>query len=284
MKTTHITLIGWLLVAATSTWAQSRAAVATPPPIEPSQLFTIPTGQVVRSMDIDASAASVLFGEKTVVPVRAALGLGDIAEMQIGTLELTSDLASPNRLVSVPAGGLKVYLPLWRYAHGIAASFRRSGTFAERGNGHDYEGKIGEFYTVLSGANFPIGANNSHGWNGIKIKSHLGAKYTDANLTGAETHKRSAWRPVGGFEVWRSNARARILAELSWATNFTNDGHIEDTRVLIGGVRYFFSKHVTFDIGVRHQGNYGGLAESTIQTRLHMAIPTHALRDRVIGI
>jgi hypothetical protein len=40
---------------------------------------------------------------------------------------------------------------------------------------------------------------------------------------------------------------------------------------------------VTFDIGVRHQDNFGGLSESTMQTRLHMFLPTHQLRERVVG-
>lgn len=285
MKTTRIALLGLLIATATSSWAQERAVVAASPPIEPSHLFTIPTGRVVQSMDMDISAAGVLFGEKTISPLgRAALGLGDIAEMHIGTLEITSDLARANRLVSAPAGGLKVYLPVWRYAHGVTASFQRSDTFSERGENREYEGKVGEFYTILSGGNFPLGATEGKGWNGIKVKGHLGFKYTDASLTGAETRKHSVWRPVGGFEAWRTNARARIVGELSWATHFTKDGNIDDIRVVVGGVRFFFSKHVTFDIGVRHQDNYGGLAESMIQTRLHMALPTHALRDRVIGI
>ena len=49
-----------------------------------------------------------------------------------------------------------------------------------------------------------------------------------------------------------------------------------------GGVRYFFSKHVTFD-GVRSQSNYGGLAESAIQAKINLAIPTHGFRDRLVG-
>ena len=280
-------LISLLLVSATGARAENkgRGAVATALPIEPSTLFAMPTGHVVRSMDLDVSASSVLFGQKSTSPLgRVVLGLGDIAEMQIGTLDLTSDLTRQNSLVNVPAGGLKVYLLLWNYAHGIAASFRRSGIFKGRTNNRPYSGKIGEFYTVVSAANYPMGKPNRAGWNGIKVKAHLGLKYIDANLVTGEEHERSFWRPVGGFEIWRNNARARIVAEMGWAPHFNADGGIKDDRVLVGGVRFFFSKHVSFDIGVRHQGNFGGLAESTIQTRLHMAVPTHALRERLIGI
>jgi len=284
MKTRIALLIGLLFVG-TTIQAQERGVVAAPPPIEPSYLFTMPTGKVVRSMDMDVSASGVLFGQQTVSGLgRAALGLGDIAEMEIGTMDLSSDLKVDNSLINLTAGGLKVYLPLWQYAHGISASFRRSATYKTQVGAINYEGKVGEFYSVVSLANYRMGEEGGSGWNGIKLKGHVGAKYTDASMNGENEVKSSVWRPVLGFEVWRKNERARIVAEMGWATNFLDDGGINDIRIITGGVRYFFSKHVTFDIGVRHQDNYGGLAESMIQTRLHFAIPTHTLRDRVIGL
>lgn len=284
MKTRIALLIGFLFVSTTSQ-AQDRGVVSAPPPVEPSYLFTMPTGQVVRSMDMDISASGVLFGEQTVSGLgRAALGLGDIAEMEIGTMDLSSNLHSNNSLMNLTAGGLKVYLPLWQYAHGISASFRRSATYDTQVGDIHYEGKVGEFYSVVSLANYRMGQEDGNGWSGIKLKGHIGAKYTDASMNGVQEIKNSVWRPVLGFEVWRKNERARIVAEMGWSTNFLADGNINDIRIIIGGVRYFFSKHVTFDIGVRHQDNYGGLAESMIQTRLHFAIPTHTLRDRIIGL
>ena len=114
----------------------------------------------------------------------------------------------------------------------------------------------------------------------------MGAKYIDARLTREEesvTEKEGTfWRPVAGFEVWRDNARARVIGELNWMPGF-NDGSIEIIRVVNGGVRFFFSKHSTIDIGIRHQSNYDGIAESAIQTRLTFHLPTHAFRDRVVG-
>ena len=88
-----------------------------------------------------------------------------------------------------------------------------------------------------------------------------------------------------GFEVWRDNSRARVVGELNWMTSFddANGGTIEDVRVVSGGVRFFFSKHATFDIGVRQQSNYDGIAESAIQTKLTLHLPTHTFRDRVVG-
>jgi hypothetical protein len=93
------------------------------------------------------------------------------------------------------------------------------------------------------------------------------------------------WRPVVGFEVWRDNSRARVVGELNWMTRFddANGGIIDVVRVVSGGVRFFFSKHATFDIGVRQQSNYDGIAEAAIQTKLTLHLPTHTFRDRVVG-
>ena len=291
MHKTLVSLVA-LLICATSPHAREtgREMVAPAPPIEPSNLFTIPTGRVARSLDLEISGSGILFGENAASSLgNAVLGLGDIAEMEIGTLGIVSSLEQPNRMTSVPAGGLKVFLPMWKYWHGVAASFRRSGSFKERVHGETYKGRIGEFYAVASMANFltpAAGTAPDAGWKGIKIKAHFGVNYVDARLTSVLAEERqSFWRPVGGLEVWRKDSRARIMTELSWTANFKpeNGGQIEDIRVMTGGVRFFFSKHVTFDVGVRHQSNYGGLSESTIQTKLHMSIPTHLLRERIVG-
>lgn len=280
-----------IVAPATATRAgdQERGVMTSAPPIEPSYLFTIPTGKVIRSMDLDVSASGVLFGERGSTPLgRVVLGLGDIAQMDYGSMAMVSGLDVPGDLVGVPAVGLKVYLPLWKYAHGLAASFRRSGSYAKRAGGIDYETKLGEFCAVTSFANF-IGPDDGvaphAGWNGIKVKGHAGLTYVDASLQGRGEVTKSFWRPIGGIELWKSDARARIIGELSWMAGFERDPaeSIQPVRVLMGGVRFFFSKHTTFDIGIRHQDNYGGIADSAIQTKLHFSIPTHVFRDRVVG-
>jgi hypothetical protein len=262
--------------------AVGRAAAPAAPPVEPTHLFNMPTGRVVRSMDLEVSGSGVLFGDDGVSPIgNLALGLGDIAEMQLGNMELTSGLAGPDALTSVPAGGLKVVLPLHGYARGVSASFRRSATYTTRTLDGERQGNIGEFYTVVSLSNYA--SPQGTGWQGIKINTHLGANYIDANLDDGAV-KKHFWRPVLGFEVWRDNAKARIIGEMGWNVHFTRAGKIEDIRVLVAGVRFFFSKHVTFDLGVRHQNNYDGISSSTIQSRLHIGLPTHVLRDRITGL
>ncbi|MBT3346723.1 MAG: hypothetical protein HN712_17850 [Gemmatimonadetes bacterium] len=286
-----------ILVTSATANAQGRGLAAAEPPIEPSMLFSLPTGAIVQSMDLDVHGSGVLFSGAGSRPLGGlTLGLGDIAQMEVTTMSITSDIEEINQLVGVPAAGLKVSLRLTNYAQGIAASFQRSGTFTQFANKRDYEGKAGEFYVMGTVANYarPEHATEpAAGWRGLKIRSHIGMKYMDAQLRSTLDDEggatQSTWRPVVGFELWRDDARARVIGELNYITGISVDGlgeneeRVEAIRTLTGGVRFFFSKHVTFDIGVRHQSNYDGLAESAIQSRLNFSLPTHVWRDRVVG-
>ena len=281
-----------ILTSSQQAAANDRAVMTAQPPIEPRTLFQMPTGGVVKSMDAEVSGIGVLFGDGAKPVLQAALGLGDIAQMEAGTLGIVSNIAKDGELTSVPSAGLKVHLPLGRFARGVAASFQRSGTHTDVVDRVDWTARVGEFHTVATLANHAPEDVTSRraGWNGVKFLAHVGAKYIDSRLTsqgvGTEVDtERTYWRPLGGFEVWRDDARARIVGEFNWITGFddTDGGSIEVIRVISGGVRFFFSKHATFDFAVRQQSNYEGIAESAIQTKLTFHLPTHALRDRVVG-
>lgn len=269
--------------------AYERGAVVADPPVEPSNLFSIPTARVVRSMDVDLSGTGVVLSQSGSRPlVGAVLGLGDIAQLEMGTIGIVSGIDKADALTDVHSAGLKVYLPLSGYARGIAASFRRSGTHKEKTTEGQYDAKVGEFYAMTTVANYPeenLAADPTAGWRGLKLKGHVGMKYLDARMEGAGEATGAYWRPAGGVELWKNDARARVLAELNWIPGFERTGgdRIEIVRVVTAGVRYFFSKHTTFDFGVRHQSNYDGLAESAIQAKMNFSMPTHKLRDRIVG-
>ncbi len=279
-----------LFAGAVQSYAQEneREIMSVPPPIEPSYLFTIPAGRVVRSLDLDVAASGIFLGEGGGKPVgtSAILGLGDIAEVEIGAMEMVSSLGGSKRVHSVPAGGLRVYVSGWKYWHGISAAFRRSGTHEERVDGVWYEEKVGNFSVMASLANFltPEEGNEvAGGWQGIKVKTHLGMIYVDPRITPSPQKAQGFWKPFGGFELWRKDSRARIMGELGWNADFQPGGRIEQIWMATGGVRFFFSKHVTADIGVKHQSNQQGLSESVMQFKLRMSFPTHLLRERIVG-
>jgi hypothetical protein len=285
-------LHGFATIAlATAVQADSygRGVAAQAPPVEPSNLFSIPTGRVVRSMDIDLSGTGVVLSENGSRPlIGAVLGLGDIAQLEIGTIGIVSSIDKPGRLADVSSAGLKVFVPMTHYAQGLAVSFRRSGTFSERADFVDHDVKVGEFYTMATVANYPRPEHATEptaGWSGVKVKAHGGMKYVNGQLDALEEQTASFWRPVLGVEIWKQNARARVVGELNWIASFDREGGqpIEAVRVITGGIRFFFSKHATFDIGVRNQSNYDGLAESAIQAKFNLSLPTHSIRDRIVG-
>lgn len=270
--------------------AAERQTVALDPPVEPSNLFSIPTGRVVQSMDIDLSGTGVMLSAEGSRPLfGAVLGLGDIAQLEMGTLPVVSGLSGESELQDVKSAGLKVFVPLTRYAQGLAASFRRSADSRQYVGPTRFDYKVGEFYTMATVANYPKpehATDPTAGWNGVKAKGHFGMKYIDAQMDGVGETSTSFWRPVLGLELWKSDARARIVGEVNWIAGFHADGieRVEPIRVVTGGVRYFFSQHVTLDIGVRNQSDYAGLADSAIQARFNFSLPTHSLRDRIVGL
>ena len=294
--TSFVVTIAVSVVAGSSQPATSeggRAVMGGDPPVMPRSLFQMPTSGVVKSMDAEVSGLGVLYGDASQPALQGAIGLGDIAQMEIGALNIVSSLEVENELTSVPTAGLKVHMPVGRFVRGVAASFHRSGSHTNSVRGVDWDARVGEFHTVATVANHaPENAGRAGaGWMGIKMQTHVGAKYIDARLGRLDqadettTNKGTFWRPVVGFELWRDNDRARVVGEINYMTGFddVDGGSIEIIRVINGGVRFFFSRHATFDIGIRQQSNYVGIAESAIQTKVTFHLPTHALRDRVVG-
>ncbi len=291
MENSHRTLaviLALIGLSALRAGAVERSMEPEPLPIEPSHLFTVPAGQVVRSMDLDIYGAGIFLGDtgSKTLGTGAALGLGDIAQVEIGTMGLIDSFAGESGLKSVPSGGLKVYIPMWKYWHGLAASFHRSGTHKSYWRGQTYEQRLGSFSVVASLANYLTpgeGAAPGGGWKGIKVKTHLGLKYLDPRVASDDGSGASFLRPFGGFEVWRKDARARIMGELDWSADFVTPDKIDEVWVATGGVRFFFSKHVAADIGVRYQSNFDGLSESVLHSKLRFSLPTHLIRKRLVG-
>ena len=233
-KSTAALVFCAVLLSAQAPQAQGRGMAAPDVPIEPSALFSLPTGSIVQSMDLDVHGSGVLFSGSGSRPVGGlTLGLGDIAQMEMTTLSITSDVDHLNQLVGMPAAGLKVHVPLAQYAQGLAASFQRSGSFVQRAGEVEYETKAGEFYVIGTVANYPRPEHATEptaGWRGLKIKSHLGAKYIDAQMRREELEtggaNESYWRPVIGIEMWRDDARARVIGELNWIAGTSVEGGI----------------------------------------------------------
>ena len=291
MKTSHRTLTVILAVigaTALHAGATGRSMEPEPLPIEPSNLFTVPAGQVVRSMDLEIYGAGIFLGDEgsKMLGSGAALGLGDIAQVEIGTMGLIDSFEGKNSLKSVSSGGFKVYIPMWKYWHGVAASFQRSGTHKSYHEGQTYEQRLGSFSVVASLTNYLTpreGAAPGGGWKGVKLKTHLGLKYIDPRVASGSGSAGSFLRPFGGFEMWRKDAKARIMGELDWSANFVTPDKIDEVWIATGGVRFFFSKHVAADIGVRYQSNFNGLSESVLHSKLHFSLPTHLIRKRLVG-
>jgi len=293
-----------VLVGAMGISAQGgRQVMGAPPPIEPPNLYTIPTAHIVESLDLDLSATGVFMGEESVTSTFAgAVGVGDFAQLEIGTTPLISSLSTASNISTVPAGGIKVGVPMWKYWEGIAVSFRRSGTQTENvamdTARTEYEERSAEMSVVASFTNYPAsgeGRASGGARNVPQFKAHLGLTYVDASLDPAPDGLETSFlRPFGGFEMWKGETRtthSRIMMELGWMPHFRfvdpasqTEAEIEPIWFITGGVRYFYHRYGTFELGVRYQSNYDGIADSAIEAKLRLGWPTHLIRDRMLGL
>ena len=53
--------------------------------------------------------------------------------------------------------------------------------------------------------------------------------------------------------------------------------------MMMFGVRFFFTQYVTTDVGLRYQGNFESVADTNIEAKLAVSIPTHLIYERVVS-
>ncbi len=312
-----------VIVCAANVYAQEEAeeveAAAVAAPLEfsePPRLFTIPMANTLRSLDVNLSGSTTFATDRFDFSGTGLIGLGDIAQFEISGLTVMSQLeGEKNKLKSTPAAGVKFYLPgenLYEYLPGLAVSFRRT-----------FGGKETELYTITEKttgipvergfgikrqlADLYIVANkgfSTENWRGIS--AHAGVDFIGSQLSVNDNEfKQNFVVPFGGLEVW-ATPRAKLMFEYQYlsvfdekkATQFVYEkgGNITEadldkkagdfiTRewMMMFGVRFFFTQYVTTDVGLRYQGNFDSVADTNIEAKLAVSIPTHLIYERVVS-
>ena len=53
---------------------------------------------------------------------------------------------------------------------------------------------------------------------------------------------------------------------------------------VVGGVRFFYHRYGTFELGMRYQSNYDGIGDLAMEMKMRLGLPTHMIRERLLGI
>jgi hypothetical protein len=263
--------------------------------LDPPYLFTVPVARPLPPFDVSVSAGSTFATGTHQIAGSVIVGLGGLAQAEYANIRVLRDMGGDDLMAEdVPAGGLKVYLPVASVARvfpDVAAAVRRTfeRTRTDEANGRQ---QVADLHLVGSWNLFGT-ARRETGWRGIEV--HAGAHLTGARLSGAapaphtsapesdmasERTTDNRWRPFGGLEIWTTRT-SELIAEVQWTPVLRVDSGALDT-VWSGraGMRFFFSPYFSADIGATYREDFETIADAQLLARASFAIPVHQLYER----
>lgn len=255
------------------------APVAGVPFVALPRLFNVPTGDVMRSLNVYLNGGGAFGAEKErSVLARAGLGLGDVAEVEVSTWSIVSSLRKTN--ATIPTSAFKMQV-LRETASRPAVAWSLRGTTSwqlveNEDLGTSFQTRLMKLYLVGS-RNF--GSFRGHfgaGLTDIRVRNPVGWSFAD---TLQPELQRNLLTPFAGFSA-QANPRTLVMAEIDGIPEYHfAAGRAADEKsirtVWSGsmGVRFYFSPYVAVDSGVRYRSDYKGIADANIHAALNFLLP-----------
>lgn len=258
-----------------------------------NRLFSIPNSKIINSLDFSFLIGSSFgFADNTVVLGTLGLGLGGYGDIEIGSESLLGSMfSSSENFTNI---GIKVKIlteseNIPGVAIGIKAnnswnSSRNDGDFIRSSESGlynaglrtaDYESRMTSVYAVIGKMVIPaITLQAGIDFADLRYKN-VYVVFNEGNSTYIqnEQEREAVINFFGGLE-YHLNNRTILMFELQsypFLKVSTTDGLIKASRriVTVVGFRFFISKWLLLDTGVRYQDNYSGLAETEIRIGLN---------------
>jgi hypothetical protein len=275
----------FILMCSINVYSQTEVERAKSPfrPAEPPRLYVAPTADIIPSLDISLAGGGSLGENALSYQGTFAIGLADIAQVEASALNIGSSLRESG-LGNVYAPGFKMMLlrtGKWKHSSGISSpglawALRSSVWNDEEMDRISYGTKVADLYFV---ATERIGPLSLHG--GVDIFD--ARMRSDENGKMAQIAKRNFMGPFAGLDIWVTE-RGKAMAEFGWIPNFNYaDRKIDNEWLALLGVRFFVTKYVAADVGIRYQGNYEGVSDAKIEIKLDTLIPTHLIYEYARG-
>lgn len=258
-----------------------------------NRLFSIPNSKIINSLDFSFLIGSSFgFADNTGVLGTLGLGLGGYGDIEIGSESLLGSMfSSSENFTNI---GIKVKIlteseNIPGIAIGIKAnnswnSSRNDGDFIRTSESGlydaglrtaDYDSRMTSVYAVIGKMVVP-GLTLQAGIDFADLRyKNVYVVFNEGNSTYMqnEQEREAVINFFGGFE-YHLNNRTILMFELQsypYLKVSTTDGLIKASRriVTVAGFRFFISKWLLLDTGVRYQDNYSGLAETEIRIGLN---------------
>jgi len=243
------------------------------------RLFTVPTADVLRSLDVSLSGGGAFSAESERSFLgRAAIGLGDVAEVEISTLSVLNALKASSS--SVPTSAFKMRV-LRERGDRPAVSWLLRGTTdwrdIESPVPHvDFRTRLTRLQVVASKSVGTVDVHAGIGWADIRVKDPGG--YPGGPRWTGEL-KRNLFSPFGGFSV-PVNPRTTVMGEVDMVPRYDfGEGFTEANQMILyawsgaAGVRFYFARWLSTDVGVIYRSDFDGLADAAIRASANVLLP-----------
>ena len=280
--------------------------------VDPPRLFSVPSARVLRSMDIRLMGGGA-FGVATDKSFlgTVGIGLGDIAEVEFSTIGMVNNIARGSTVFPTSAFKIMIIPENKWHIPTLAVAFRSSANWAGvqsdskvlRANFRDFvEFDDSGNLQNISAIGYDTRFTTMYGVTTLKlwfVSLHAGVSLTDVRVKellvsyqGWDSRSDPGEKQknlIGGFVGLdiESNPQTKSMFELRTVSNYeynTKSRKIEVSEALlaIGGVRFFFNRWLSTDVGVLYLSTFKGIADLQIKMSLNIFIPGGNLGSKLV--
>ncbi|MFQ5981663.1 MAG: hypothetical protein ACE5OZ_26250, partial [Candidatus Heimdallarchaeota archaeon] len=259
--------------------------------------------RVLGSMDIRVIGGGA-FGVATDQSFlgKVGIGLGDIAEVEFSTVGMVTNITRGSTVFPTSAFKLMLIPENRFHIPTLAVALRSSANWqgvqsdwevlraddAMRSYGVTDIGYDTRFTTMYAATTVDLWFLNLHAGaslTDVRVKDlSVYSRQTGAHADSVETQK-NLFGGFVGFDI-ESNPQTKLMFELRTVSNYeydtkTKNIDVSEALLAIGGVRFFFNRWLSTDVGVLYQSTFKGIADMQIKMSLNIFFPGGSLAEKM---
>ncbi|MFB0515340.1 MAG: hypothetical protein ACETWG_01900 [Candidatus Neomarinimicrobiota bacterium] len=274
--------------------------------IDPPRLFTIPAARVLGSMDVrlmGGGAFGVAADHSFLGTV--GIGLGDIAEVEFSTVRMVTNITRGAAVFPTSAFKLLLIPKNRWHIPTLAVAFRNSANWQDvqsdekvlradaAGAGFDeagiknigYDTRFTTMYGVTTVRLWLLSLHAGLSLTDVRVRDLAVQSYIAEDYADPREKQKNLIGGFFGFDI-ESNPQTKLMFEVQTVSNYqynveTRTIDVTEVYLAIGGVRFFFNRWLSTDVGVWYQSTFRGLADLQIKLGLNLFLPGGSLGDKV---
>ncbi len=274
--------------------------------IDPPRLFTIPAAKVLNSMDVRLTGGGA-FGVATDRSFLGTIGigLGNIAEVEFSTVRMMTNITRGSSVFPTSAFKLLLIPENRWHIPTLAIAFRNSANWSDVqsdskvleadlcGDGFreagitsiGYETRFTTMYGVTSAHLWSMNIHAGLSLTDVRVQDLAVYSYINGDYVDPQEKQKNLVGGFFGFDI-ESNPQTKLMLELRTISNYqynveTREIDVSEAYLAIGGVRFFFNRWVSTDVGVWYQSTFRGIADLQIKLGLNLYLPGGSIGDKV---